>query len=286
MVDLQATAQPAAQQQLTIFFGGQMDQVMMGAPVYFWCIFATGMLCVVMGFLILYYRLYILDKVWAFVDCYKKRMPLALIRNSNRQAYFKPLQYMAQVFSTDDSPDRWMTSALESSQSIAGVPLLDACDYYDWLQDPIKNQAILEIVSAWNDGMLDETVDQDPEHLTYLKGKAPHPDIEKIYSYTDFQRVLSSGKLKDYFDSTEIVYYKKGSVKVAAHFIIDVSKVEQYLPKTRGSALMGGYTTWLAELAGGKQEKDTKTMAMYFIAGCTAIIVCGIIAGLLSGAIG
>ena len=282
MVDLQSTQQ----QQLTIFFGGQMDQVVAGAPVYFWCIFALGMLCMVMGFLILYYRLYILDKVWAFVECYKKRKPLALVRNSNRQAYFKALEYMAQVFYSDDGPDRWISSALESSQSIAGVPLLDVCDYYDWLQDPFKNQAILEIVSAWNDGILDETEEQDPETPIFLKGKEPHADDEKIYNGEQLQKLLGSGKLTDYFDSTEIVVYKKGSVKIPAFFIIDISKVEQYLPRIRGSALFGGYTSWLVEQAGGKQEKDNKTMAMYFIAGCTAIIICGVIAGLLSGAIG
>ena len=43
MADVAAVPQEA-QQQLQIYFGGQFDQSVMGAPVYFWCMFFLGIM--------------------------------------------------------------------------------------------------------------------------------------------------------------------------------------------------------------------------------------------------
>lgn len=290
MVDIQASTAAATQQQLQIYFGGAFDQSVMGAPVYFWAMFMEGMAIFCLVVLIVYYRWWILDKIWDFVYCYRKRLPLALIRNRSRQAHLKALRYVAQIFEDESGPDKWYATALDSAQTIAGTPLVDACDYYDWLQDPIINQAIVEIVQAWNHGIpnpnIEPTKNADGSlNITYISGKEPHPEEEKIYDPIRFQELLGSGKLKDYFDSTEVVEYKKGSVKIPAYFIIDISKVEQYLPKSRSSAMFGGYTQWLAEQTGNKDRNDSMTFLKYVAIGITALIIAGLIAGIISGAI-
>lgn len=289
MVDVQAQSAAQAQQQIQIYFGGMFDQTIMGAPVYFWIIFMLGMALFCAVIFMVYYRWWILDKIWAFVECYKKRIPLALVRNRSRQAYLKSLKYVAQVFEDESGPDKWFASALESAQTIAGTPLVDVCDYFDWLQDPILNQAVFEIVQAWNHGMQDPTVEPKQNEdgtydIKYLPGKEPHSDEDKIYDPIRFQKLLGEGKLKDYFDSTEVVTYKKGSVKIPAFFIVDISKVEQYLPKNRSSAMFGGYTQWLAENQGAADQKKATSFLTYVAVGCTAIIVCSIIAYLILSA--
>jgi hypothetical protein len=270
MPDIQSTP---GTQQIQIFFGGSMDAITMGAPVYFWIMFFLGIGLFCLGMLVVYYRYWILNNIWAFVECYRKRKPLALVRNRNRQAYLKPLKYIAQVFEDEAGVDKWFASALESAQSISGIPLVDACDYYDWLQDPILNQAISEIVNSWNNGIYDAEGNQL---------KAPHADEDKIYDPLQFQQLLGSGVLKDYFDGTEIVTYKKGSVRIPAFFIVDVSKVEQYLPRTRSSSMFGGYTTWLSDVVGNKEKENGMTFLKYVAVGCTALIICGILAGLMA----
>jgi hypothetical protein len=259
MVDVQTSAD--AGQQIQIYFGGVFDQTVMGAPMYFWVIFTISVIFALFAVFCLYHRFFILNKIWAFVECYKSGRPLALIRNRYRKAYFKSLKYIAQVFEDEDGPDRWYAPALETSQSISGVSLVDACDYYDWLQDPILNQTIAEIVHEWN---------------------STHDDKEKIYDPIRFQELLGSGALKDYFDDTEIIVYKKGSVKLSAFFVVDISKVEQYLPKDCSSASLGGYVQWLSDNVNTKDKADWKSwvlpIAMLMTAEIIVAIICGLIA--------
>ena len=257
MSDVVASSAPEAGQQIQIYFGGMFDVAVMGAPVYFWIIFALGMALICGGLLVVYYRFFILDKIWAFVECYKGHKPLALIRTRTRQAYFKSLSYIAQIFCDEDSPEKWFAPALETSQSISGVSLVDCVDYYDWLQDPILNQTIWEIVSAYNEKQTN--------------------DNDKIYDPVKFQELLGSGKLADFFDGVEVKVYRKGSVKVPAFFIVDIWKVEQYLPRTRSSAMFGGYTQWLAEQVGTKDNVDWKSWVLPVAALCTLIIMSSII---------
>ena len=256
MSDVMATPAGAGQQ-IQIYFGGMFDAVVLGAPVYFWIIFMLGMMVVCGGLLVVYYRMFILDKVWAFVDCYKSHKPLALVRTRTRQAYFKSLSYVAQIFCDDESPDKWFAPALETSSSIHGVSLVDCVDYYDWLQDPILNQTIWEIVTAYNEKQVN--------------------DSDKIYDPIKFQELLGSGKLADFFDGVETKVYRKGSVKVPAFFVVDIGKVEQYLPRTRSSAMFGGYTQWLAEEVGNKGPVDWKSWVIPVAALCTLIIITSII---------
>jgi len=255
MADLNAVP---ASQQIQIYFGGMFDQVQLGAPVYFWVIFVLAVILILFGIFVLYHRYFILNKIWGFVECYKSGKPLALIRTRYRKAYLKPLKYVAQLFIDEEGPDKWFAPALETAQSISGVNLIDCVDYYDWLQDPILNETIQEIVYQWN---------QD------------HPNEEdKIHDPIRFQKLLGDGNLKDYFDSTEITTYNKGAVKVPAFFVVDIGKVEQYLPRTRSSAMFGGYTQWLADNVNNKEKVDWKQWLLPIAALMTAEIIVAIIA--------
>ncbi len=256
MTDAMATA-VADPNQIQIYFGGVMDASMGGAPLYFWIIFMLGIGLICLGILAAYYRFFILDKVWDFVECYKHHKPLALIRTRYRKAYLKSLKYIAQVFVDEDGPDRWFAPALETSSNLNGVDLVECVDYYDWLQDPILNQAIFEIVDKWNED---------------------HPDEkDKIFDPVKFQEMLSAGRLADYFDKQEVVVYSKGDVKVPAFFIVNMSKVEQYLPRQRSSSMFGGYTQHLADDMVTGQKADWKAWVIPVAALCTLIIVTSII---------
>jgi hypothetical protein len=239
MADVAGVPQQA-EQQIVIFFGGQFDQVIMGAPVYFWGMFILGMIAVMACMWWFYHRYFILDKIWGFVTCYKNKQPLALIRTRFRKAYFKPLKYIAQIFSDEDTPDKWYAPALETSSNLEGVNLIEAVDYYDWLQDPILNQAIFELVTEWN---------------------LQHPTL---------------------FEEKRVVEYSKGKVPVSAFFYVDLSKIEQYLPRQRTSAMFGGYTQHMADDMGKGDKVDWKSYMLPVMALCTLMIICGIIAGLLA----
>jgi hypothetical protein len=253
MVDIYSGAPvPPQGEQIQIYFNGAFDAVAIGAPMYFWIIFGLTMIIICGGILVAYYRFFILDKIWDFVTCYKNGSPLALIRTRYRKAYFKSLKYIAQMFVDEEGPDKWFAPSLETSQSISGVNLVDCVDYYDWLQDPILNQTIYEIAQAWNE---------------------KHDDNEKIYDPIKFQELLKDGKLTDFFDKVEVRIYHKGQVAVPAFFPVDISKVEQYLPRTRSSAMFGGYTQWLAESIGNKEKVDWKSWVLPIAALCTIMIV-------------
>lgn len=247
-------------QQIVIYFGGFFDQTVMGAPMYFWAIFTMGMIGILFFIFVMYHRYFILDKIWGFVECYKSGKPLALIRTRNRTARLKPLHYVAQMFEDEESPDRWFATSLETSSSMSGVSLVDVVDYYDWVQDPILNQAIREIATSWNE---------------------THSDEEKIYDYARFQELLGSGQLVDYFDKTEVTTYIKGTVRMPAFFVVDIRPIEQYLPKTRSSAMFGGYIQWTSDNVNTKDKVDWKSYMLPVMALCTLMIICGLIAGLL-----
>lgn len=247
-------------QQIQIYFGGTFDQVILGAPLYFWAIFILGMACICGFIMMAYYRFFILDKVWGFVECYKKKTPLALIRTRYRKAYLKPLKYIAQIFMDEETPDKWFAPALETSSNMEGVDLIECVDYYDWLQDPILNQAVHELVFTWNE-------------------KNPN---DKIYDPVQFQEKLSSGVLADLFEGTETIIYKKGDVRMSAFFIVNMSKIEQYLPRTRSSAMFGGYTQHMADDMGNKDKVDWKSWVIPIVALMTAEIIVAVICGLIA----
>jgi hypothetical protein len=257
-----AAVPAVAQEQLIIYFGGEFDRSMMGAPVYFWCMFFLGMIAFLAVMWWVYHRYFILDKVWAFVTCYKNKQPLALIRTRFRKAYFKPLKYIAQIFMDEESPDKWFAPALETSSNLEGVNLIEAVDYYDWLQDPILNQAVHELVQEWN------TIHEKDE--------------DKIYDPVQFQEKLASGRMSTMFEGKTEIVYKKGQVPVPAFFVVDISKIEQYLPRTRSSAMFGGYTQHMADDMGKGEKVDWKSYMLPVMALCTLMIICGIVAGLLA----
>jgi len=256
MTDLVAAPVDAGQQ-LQIYFGGAFDQTAMGAPIYFWVIFIMGMLLICGGLMTLYYRFFILDKVWAFVECYKNRTPLALIRTRYRKAYLKSLRYVAQVFIDDESGDMRTAPALETSSNMEGVNLIEAVDYYDWLQDPIINQAIHELVYEYN---------------------AQNPD-DKIKTPNDFQDKLGKGLLNHLFKGKQIVTnVTANQVPVPAFFFVDVAKIEQYLPRNRSSTILAGVAQKMGNELGAKEKVDAKTALYIFAGGATLIIVSAIIA--------
>ena len=247
-------------QQIQIYFGGQFDQTIMGAPVYFWGMFVMGMMLVCGMILVCYYRFLILDKVWAFVDCYKKRTPLALIRTRYRTAYFKSLTYIAQVFFDEETNDMWTAPALETSSNLEGVNLIECVDYYDWLQDPILNEAIRQLILKWNE-------------------KNPGKEIK---TPTDFQERLGKGDLVGLFEGeVKQITVSAEKVPVPAFFLVDIAKIEQYLPRTRSSAMLGGVAQKIGSDLGNKEKVDWKSWVIPIAALCTLMIICGIIAGLL-----
>jgi len=289
MADIQSTQIVA--QQIPIAFGGSMDQFVLGAPVYFWYIMLMGAGIFCLAVLMLYYRYWVMDEIWGLVACIRRKKPVGLVRTRSRQAYLKSMEYIASVFTDEKDPmNKYYATALESSNSVSGAPLIDICDYYDWLQDPFINQAIVEIIDIWNNGEPNFETEStwtdgkpdpaNPKHWT--NNHMPHKDEEKIFDPQMFQKLLGSGRLKDYFDKTEVVTYIKGSIRIPAFFIINVSKIEQYLPRNRSSALLGGYSQIQVERLGGKEKKDGMEFLKYVAIGCTALIICGILAGLIA----
>jgi hypothetical protein len=216
-----------------------------------------GMMLICLSFLVGYYRFMILDKVWAFVECYKSKTPLALIRTRYRKAYLKSLKYMAQVFIDEETGDMWTAPALETSSNMEGVSLIECVDYYDWLQDPILNQAIHELVMEWN---------------------IQHP-TEKIVSHNDFQKRLSKGDLTNLFAGKDIVTkVTAGQVPIPAFFYVDLAKIEQYLPRNRSSILLGGVAQKIGNDLGNKDKIDPKTALYLFGGGAVLIIISAVIA--------
>ena len=244
-------------QQLVIYFGGFFDQSVMGAPIYFWLIFLMGMGLICLAILAAYYRYFILDKIWDFVTSYKHKTPLALVRTRYRKAYLKSLKYIAQVFSDEDGIDKWYAPALETSSNLGGVDLVEAVDYYDWMQDPILNQAVSEIIDKWGE---------------------KHPD-DKIVDPNKFQKYLNEGKFYDLFEGVTMktITLERGQIPLPGFFIVNMSKVEQYFPRNRSSSMLGGYTQHVGNDLGKDGKYDWKSAVLPVAVLCTLIIMSSII---------
>ena len=230
-------------------FGGLFDNLIIGLPLYFWII-AIGFTAFVILCIFAVYTWWNLGPVWGWYTALRKNEAMALKRNKNRRAIMVPITTVAHIFHDEENPEMWHQTSLESAQYLGGVPMVDVCDWHDWIDDEIINQAIVESAEQWN---------------------AAHPE-DKVYDYFTYQTKLTNGDFNAYF---------KGEVKVPAFFKVELSKVERYMPKERSASTFGGFITYYANKMASQTAKSVWGLLLPIGAICGMVLITSIVAYLI-----
>lgn len=234
MVDV--VAEPlgeAAAAPVQMIGGGLFNGFIGGFPIDFWIIFFQA---IIMGVIIVYlvWRLFfIMDPVGDYFGAERARHSLALKFTKAMKIKMLNMKYAAQIMEPEDpeDTDKWKQTLAQSIGQLGSVNTVIVCDWHDWIENPILNEAIVEACELWNES---------------------HPD-DKILDYTKFAKYLYEGKIKDYF---------KEGIKVKPYFIVDPVKIEQYMPKQRDAASFGG---WLRREAQQLNKEANKTNMVPFL---------------------
>jgi hypothetical protein len=263
MVDITASSSAAASvpQNIPMYFGGFFDMPVAGLPIYFWII-ALGATAFV---LYLVYTVWVysnLGPVWGWYVSSRKREPMALKQNKNRKARMVPISSVAHIFHDDENPEMWHQTSLESAQMLGDVPMVHVCDWHDWVDDEVINQAIVTSAEAWNKHCKEvgkETVTDENNVVS----------SNLIFDYVTYQKHLKNGDLKDFLP--------KG-VEVDAFFIVDFSKVERYMANDRSASTFGGFITYYASQMADKGAKAVWALLVPIAAICGMVLITSIIA--------
>jgi hypothetical protein len=264
MVDVTASASAAtasAPQGIPMSFGGIFDNLVIGLPLYFWIIFALAAVFIVFAVYV-FYVYWNLGPVWGWWVASRKRTPMALKRNKNRRAVMVPMDSVAHIYHDEEHPEMWHQTSTESAQYIGDVPCVDVCDWHDWVDDPIMNQAICEMAEKWNENC--KTTGQ-------LQTESGESNL--IFDYISFQKHLGNGDLK--------TFYTDGQVPIPAFFYVDLSKVERYLPKERSASTFGGFITYYSNKLVSDNSKNVWGLLLPIAAICGMVLITSIIAYLI-----
>jgi hypothetical protein len=136
--------------------------------------------------------------------------------------------------------DKWKQTLAQSIGQLGTVNTVIVCDWHDWIENPILNEAIVVCCEKWNED---------------------HPD-DKIFDYVKFAKYLHEGKIKDGFPD---------GIKVQPYFIVDPVKIEQYMPKQRDAASFGGWLRREAAQLNRDASKVDKT-PFYILTGAGVVI--------------
>lgn len=243
MVDVVAEPIGEAAAEAVVYGGGLFNGFVLGFPIDFWIIFLET---IILGVIIVYlvWRLFfIMYPVGDYYPAERSGHSLAIKFSKAMKLKMMSMKYAAQIMEPEDpeDTDKWKQTLAQSIGQLGSVNTVIVCDWHDWIENPILNEAIVECVELWNES---------------------HPD-DKILEYTKFAKYLYEGKLKDYF-----VNYiapdgsKPGGIPVKPYFIVDPVKIEQYMPKQRDAASFGG---WLRREAALLNKDAGKTNMVPFL---------------------
>jgi len=254
-----AVATAPQELQLAIIFGGFFDQAIFGVPLWFWMAITFG---IAFGIFFVYamWVYWTIGPVWGYWEAYKTKQPMALKRNKNRKMRMMALKYVARIFTDEETDEMWSVTSLDAAQQLGSVNCVDVVDWHDWIDDVVKNEAIRIGATAWNDHVQIEN-----------KGKSLDSKdlLEPIHDYTTFQKHLYNGDLK--------LLMPEG-IELPSFFIVDWTKIEQYMPKERAAASYGGLVRSAVNDRLGASEKKAWGMVLPVGLMCTMILITAIVA--------
>lgn len=209
--------------------GGLINGFAMGFPIDFWIIFGET---IILGVIIIYliWRLFfVMHPVGDYFKADRSGHSIAVKFTKAMKLKLLSMKYAAQIMEPDDleDTDKWKQTLAQSIGQLGSVNTVIVCDWHDWIENPILNEAIVEAAELWNES---------------------HPN-DKILEYTKFAKYLYEGKLKEYFNTYQTPDGEKpGGIPVKPYFIVDPVKIEQYMPKQRDAASFGGWLRREAQL--------------------------------------
>lgn len=170
-----------------------------------------------------------MEPVGDYFTAERSRHSLAIKFSKSMKMKLMSMKYAAQIMESEDpeDTDKWKQTLAQSIGQLGSVNAVIVCDWHDWIENPILNEAIVTICEMWNE---------------------KYPD-DKILEYTKFAKYLYDGKLKDFtkrltdFDGNPL-----NGIPVKPFFIVDPVKIEQYMPKQRDAASFGGWLRREAQL--------------------------------------
>lgn len=244
-----------------MYGGGMINGYLMGFPIDFWIIFFESIL---LGLIIVYlvWRLFmVMDPVGDYFHAERSRHSLAVKFSKAMKLKLMNMKYAAQIMEPEDpsDTDKWKQTLAQSIGQLGSVNTVIVCDWHDWIENPILNEAIATLCELWNEA---------------------NPN-DKIHEYVKFADYLYKGKLKEFTktlrDPDGNLYSPEGGIPVKPYFIVDPVKIEQYMPKQRDAASFGGWLRREAQLLNKNAEKPNMT-AFYLITGSAVIIfICSLI---------
>lgn len=212
-----------------IYGGGLINGIVMGFPIDFWIIFLETIL---LGVIIVYlvWRLFmVMEPVGDFYHADRSRHSLAIKFSKSMKLKMISMKYAAQIMESEDQEDtdKWKQTLAQSIGQLGGVNTVIVCDWHDWIENPILNEAIIQVCEMWNE-------------------KNP---TDKILEYVKFADYLYKGKLKEFCKQlTDFDGNPLNGIPIRPFFIVDPVKIEQYMPKQRDAASFGGWLRREAQL--------------------------------------
>jgi len=238
MADLGAV--PAAGGQV-VYGGGLFNGFIWGAPYDFWIMFIGGLFFLVIIIYLVWRLFFVMNPVGEYFDAERSRNSVALKFTKNMRLKLMNMKYAAQIMEPEDpaDTDKWKQTLAQSIGQLGSVNTVILCDWHDWIENPILNEAIATFAEKWN------TV---------------HPE-DKIFDFFRFADLLYTGKVKEFCRD----YYRDENgapidgIPVKPFFIVDPVKIEQYMPKQRDAASFGGWLRREAAMLNKNAEKPNLT---------------------------
>lgn len=234
--------------------GGLFDMYLAGLPLYFWIIF--------IGALVLIFKIawdwYAWDTIKevgpGYYDAVRKNIPQALKISKNNQMKLMPVQYSNQVFEWEDHDEiqKWQLTSLTATKQMGRVNTAILVDYHDWVEDFVMNESIKIAAQKWNDA---------------------HPD-DQIHHFTKYAKYREEGKLQAVMPN---------GVEVPSFFYVSFVEQEQYLPRRRDCASLGGYIMEEAKEFQNPGENEKKNYGTYILGACVLIGIVIIIFSFIIG---
>jgi hypothetical protein len=201
----------------------------------------------------LVWRLFIImGPVGDFFSAERSRHSIAVKFTKNMKLKLMNMKYAAQIMESEDpeDTDKWQQTLAQSIGQLGSVNTVIVCDWHDWIENPIINEAIYTVCAQWNEA---------------------YPD-DKILEYTKFSNYLYAGKLKEFCKTLKDIDGNPVSgIMIKPYFIVDPIKIEQYMPKKRDAASFGGWLRREAALLNKNAEKPN-LLPFFVMTGLGALI--------------
>lgn len=244
-----------------VYGGGLFNGFVLGFPIDFWIIFFETIFFLVILIYLIWRLFFVMEPVGDFYGAERSRHSIAIKFSKAMKLKLMSMKYAAQIMEPEDpaDTDKWKQTLAQSIGQLGGVNTVIVCDWHDWIENPILNEAIVTVCELWN--------------------KANPTD--KILEYTKFADYLYKGKLKDFCrdlrDPDGNLYSESGGIPVKPFFIVDPVKIEQYMPKQRDAASFGGWLRREAQLLNKEAGKPNMLPFALLTGGGIVIFVISLI---------